>query len=77
MNILIGIISYILGFITCMIFVRILVELNKFNKKIQKADEIIKKEKQRKAEEKIKENKVIKLVDNINEKNNKNDNEEE
>lgn len=44
MNILVGIISYVLGFITCMIFVRILVELNKVKKKIQKADEIIKKE---------------------------------
>lgn len=76
MNILIGIISYVLGFITCMIFVRILVELNKVKKKIQKADEIIKKEQQRKTDEKSKENKVIKLVDNINEKDNKNDEEE-
>lgn len=63
MNILIGIISYILGFASCIMFVRFIVKIDGYNKKIQKAEEILKREEEKRKAKKIKETKVVKLVE--------------
>jgi len=47
MNILIGILGYILGFVSCILFVRILVAKKRNDEIINKAKQIIAKEKQK------------------------------
>lgn len=47
MNILIGIISYILGFASCILFVRIVVAKKRNNEIINEAKQIIEKENQK------------------------------
>lgn len=63
MNILIGILAYALGFVSCIIFVRFVVKINKYSKKIQKAEEILKREEEKKKVKKTKCDKVIKMAE--------------
>jgi len=77
MNILIGILAYVLGFASCIMFVRLVVKIDRYNKKIQKAEEILKREEEKKKSKKIKENKVMKLVKDENQEENEDDNKED
>lgn len=63
MNILIGILAFVLGFVSCLIFVRFIVKIDRYNRKIHKAEEILKREEEKRKAKKIKENKVVKLVE--------------
>lgn len=77
MNILIGILAYILGFASCILFVRVVVKIDRYNKRIKRADEIIERDEQKKKAKKLKDNKVIKLVKDETQKENEDDNKED
>lgn len=61
MNILIGILAYILGFASCILVVRFLIAKKRNDEIVNKAKQIIEREKQK--TKKSKNNKVIKLAE--------------